>query len=413
MNLNQWLEKIQALHPVAWDLGLERVGEVGRRLDLLKPAKLVFLVAGTNGKGSTCEVLAQLCKVNNLSYGKTTSPYLLRYNEQFIINGEEVEDKIIVNAFEEIEEARKDISLSYFEFSALTALIVFKQKKLDVAILEVGLGGRLDAMNIVDVDVSIITRIAIDHVDWLGSNREDIAREKAGIYREGRPCIIVDTSPPESLFDEAVRLHVDARFLGRDFFFNANTLTLDDLAFEIPSGKLPTPSILAAIAAFITAGLNLTQDHINNAILKAQLPGRFQKYSLKSSRGQDLTLIMDVAHNPNAAEYLLDLLQTEGIHHVQAIVGMYRDKDVDQVFNILAPIIKEWHFPVLDNERANSPEKLSTHLYGSCGLEGLTYDTVSAAYEAASRDVEEKGVILVFGSFSIVAAMLLQLNLEN
>jgi len=423
MNLNQWLKKIQAIHPVSWDLGLERVGEVARRLDLLKPARQVFLIAGTNGKGSTCEMLAQLCQVCDLSYGKTTSPYLLRYNEQFVINGEEVADQVIVNAFEKIDAARTNISLTYFEFSALAALFIFKQEKLDVAILEIGLGGRLDAMNIVDVDISIITRIAIDHEEWLGSNREDIAREKAGIYRQGRPCIIVDSNPPKSLFEEAINHQVDAKFLGRDFFFDANKLSLGDKEFEIPAGKLPAPSILAAVAAFITGQRIITQDNINEAVLQATLPGRYQKIHQKSPKGQDLIVIMDVAHNPDAAEYLLGALQDDGISHVQAVVGMYRDKDVDQVFNILSPIVKEWHFPMLDNERANAPEKLSSHLYSCCGLEGITYDTVSAAYRAALDGIErlsntglpvkEKGVILVFGSFSIVAAMLLQLNLEK
>jgi len=428
MNLNQWLDKIQTVHPVAWDLGLERVGEVGRRLDLLKPAKLVFLIAGTNGKGSTCEVLAQLCHVKNLSYGKTTSPFLLRYNEQFVINGEEVEDQLIISAFEKIDKARGDISLSYFEFGALTALLLFKQEKVEVAILEIGLGGRLDAMNIVDADVSIITRIAIDHVEWLGSNREDIAREKAGVYRNGHPCIIVDSNPPESLFEEASNRSVDARFIGRDFFFCDNKLTLDNREFQIPRGHLPSHSILAGVNAFLAASLDLAQVDIDEAVMQAKLPGRYQKHQVKSPRGQDLMIILDVAHNPNAAEYLLDTLRGEGFSQVQAIVGMYRDKDLDQILNILAPVIRDWHFPALDNERASSPEKLSAHLLGCCGLEGTTYDKVSAAYEAALHVVdesfieepfakqpfiEEKGVILVFGSFSIVAAMLQQLNLEK
>lgn len=440
MNLDQWLEKILALHPVAWDLGLERVGDVGRRLDLLKPAQLVFLVAGTNGKGSTCEMLAQLCKVKGLTYGKTTSPYLLRYNEQFVINGEEVKDQTIINAFQKIEDARGDISLTYFEFSALAALYIFKQEKLDVAILEIGLGGRLDAMNIVDADVSIITRIAVDHVEWLGSNREDIAREKAGVFRLGKPCIIVDSDPPESLFEEAVSQQVDAKFLGRDFSFLHNKLTVENLEFYIPPGKLPTSSILAAISAMVIGQQNLSQADVLDAVLGAELPGRYQKIPLESDQGQDLIAILDVAHNPNAAEYLLELLKAEGIDHVQAIVGMYRDKDVDQVFNILSPIVKDWHFPALENERALSPENLSAHLHGCCGLESLSYDTVSAAYNGAlylleteleakcseeirttesslecplERPLKKKGVILVFGSFSIVAAMLLQLNLEK
>ncbi|MFT5805640.1 MAG: dihydrofolate synthase/folylpolyglutamate synthase, partial [Candidatus Paceibacteria bacterium] len=183
MTLADWLLIIEQQHPVKWDLGLARVGEVGRRLGVLKPAPLTFLVAGTNGKGSTCEYLYQLCRTQNLKVGKSTSPHLQRFNERIEVQGEATTDAEICRAFAAIDEARAEISLSYFEFGALAALLVFKWQAVDVAILEVGLGGRLDAMNMTDPDVSVITRIALDHQSWLGDTRALISVEKAGILR--------------------------------------------------------------------------------------------------------------------------------------------------------------------------------------------------------------------------------------
>jgi dihydrofolate synthase/folylpolyglutamate synthase len=410
MNLSQWIEKIQSVHPVSWDLGLERVGEVGRRLDVLKPAQTVFLVAGTNGKGSACEILAQLCNVYGQSYGKATSPFLLRYNEQIIVNNNEVEDDAIVAAFQKIEEVRRDITLTYFEFSALAALIIFKQFNVDVAILEIGLGGRLDAMNIVDPDVSIITQIAIDHEQWLGSDRNSIAREKAGVYRSDLPCIVVDNDPPQSLFDEAVKCKADIKVLNIDHSFQNGRLNVNGNEFSIGATALPMPSVLGAILAFHYAGFCLEQSKINKAVNTSKLHGRFQQLSIKGEKGQDLILILDVAHNPNAAHFLLENLKRKEINQVQAIVGLYQDKDIDQVFKIIAPIVKAWHFPSLGHERSSSVEKLSHHLSHSCGLESDTYDKVADAYKAVITLAEDGDVILVFGSFSVVAAMLNHLD---
>lgn len=410
MNLSEWIEKIQGVHPVSWDLGLERVGEVGRRLDVLKPAQTVFLVAGTNGKGSACEVLAQLCNVYGQSYGKATSPFLLRYNEQIIVNNSEVEDDVIIAAFQKIEDTRDDISLTYFEFSALAALIVFKQAHVDVAILEIGLGGRLDAMNIVDPDVSIITQIAIDHEQWLGSDRNSIAREKAGVYRPDLPCVVVDNDPPQSLFDEAAKCKAHIKVLNIDHSFQYGHLNVNGKDFSIGATALPIPSVLGAILAFHYAGFCLEQSKINKAVNTSRLCGRFQQLSIEGEKGQDLVLILDVAHNPNAAQFLLENLKRKEINQVQAIVGLYQDKDIDQVFKILSPLVKTWHFPRLELERASSVEKLSHHLSHSCGLQSDTYDKVADAYNAVIKLAEDGDVILVFGSFSMVAAMLNHLD---
>jgi len=400
MDLAAWLEKIQKLHPKEWDLGLERVGEVGKRLDVLKPAPMVFLVAGTNGKGSTCEFLAGYCHASSLSYGKTTSPFFSRYNEQIVIDGKPVNDDQITGAFAEIEEARGEISLTYFEFSALAALLIFKAQAVDVAILEIGLGGRLDAMNIVDPNVSIITRIALDHQDWLGDTRDAIAIEKAGVMRRDKAVVMVDPDPPQSLMNEALRQGARPLQMFRDFTVKDNCLEYKAQHFELPSTKLPLPSAVAATVAFLTADYELTQAQVTRVLESASLIGRYQRL------GGTPDFILDVAHNPDAASFLADKLKSDGVSQLQVVVGMYRDKDIAGVFQHLAPHVEAWHFINLPGVRGASAEHLAAVLSDTCGLTAQTYDKVSAAVEAAKSCSGPNGTILVFGSFLTVTAVL-------
>ena len=400
MELAAWLEKIQQLHPIAWDLGLERVGAVGKILGVLKPAAKVFLVAGTNGKGSTCEYLARYCQALNLSYGKATSPFISIYNEQIVVNGQPVSDDTISAAFAEIDRARGAISLSYFEFGALAAMLIFKQCKVDVAILEIGLGGRLDAMNIVAPDVSVITRIALDHQNWLGDNREVIAIEKAGVMRRNVPVVMVDPEPPHSLTSEADRQGAIAKMIQRDFQVVGDELKVEGQTFHLPETQLPLPSAIAATVAFLCAEYPLDQKIVTSVLENSHLPGRFQKVS--GSPG----LILDVAHNPDAAGFLLDKLEREGYASMQAVVGLYQDKDIAGVFQHLAPVISGWHFVDLPGERGASAAHLQAVLSDSCGLSGKTYDKVSAATDAAKSSSDPEGTVLVFGSFLTVAAVL-------
>ena len=400
MTLKEWLEKIHQLHPRKWDLGLERVGSVGLRLNVLKPAERLFLVAGTNGKGSTCEFLSRLCHELGISYGTTTSPFLLDYNEQININGQPVDDAEIVSAFETIDEARRDISLTYFEFGALAALLIFSRYELDVAIVEVGLGGRLDAMNIVEPDLSIVTRVDIDHQEWLGIDREGIGREKAGILRAGRPGVFVDSDPPQSLFEEAEKLGVKTYCMGEDISFENDILTFKDQRYNLANCSLPAPSLVAAICALQIEGFQISQEHVDRTKSKANLAGRFQVIDTEPK------VILDVAHNQDAARFLLNKLKSKGYTSVRAVIGMYTDKDVEQVFQILSPLIREWYLCDLDVERGSSAQELLRRLSDSCGCEGKTYDKVAVAYEAATTDSQEGEVVLVFGSFAVVAAAL-------
>jgi dihydrofolate synthase/folylpolyglutamate synthase len=400
MDLAAWLEKIQKLHPKEWDLGLDRVGEVGNRLDVLKPAPMVFLVAGTNGKGSTCEFLAGYCQALSLSYGKTTSPFFSRYNEQIVIDGKPVDDHQITSAFSEIEKVRGEISLSYFEFSALAALLIFKAQAVDVAILEIGLGGRLDAMNIVDPNVSIITRIALDHQDWLGDTRDVIAIEKAGVMRRDKDVVMVDPDPPQSLMDEVVRQGARPLQIFSNFMVKDNSLEFKEQRFELPRTKLPLPSAVAATVAFLTAGYELTQQQVTRVLESASLIGRYQKL------GSGPDFILDVAHNPDAASFLADKLKSDGASQLQAVVGLYRDKDIAGVFQHLAPYVGGWHFINLPGDRGASAEHLAAVLSDTCGLTAQTYDKVSFAVDSAKSCSEPNGTVLVFGSFLTVAAVL-------
>ncbi|MFT7091871.1 MAG: dihydrofolate synthase/folylpolyglutamate synthase, partial [Candidatus Azotimanducaceae bacterium] len=372
----------------------------GRKLDLLKPAAKVFIVAGTNGKGSTCEYLARYCQALNLSYGKATSPFLSVYNEQIVVNGQLASDDTISAAFAEIDQARGTISLSYFEFGALAAMLIFKQSKVDVAILEVGLGGRLDAMNIVYPDVSVITRIALDHQNWLGDSREAIAVEKAGVMRRNVPVVIVDPEPPESLINEANRQGAIAKVIQRDFQVVDDELAVEGQTFQLPQTRLPLPSAVAATVAFLAVAYPLDQKTVSHVLESSQLPGRFQKIPGSPA------LILDVAHNPDAAGYLLNKLALEGYGNLQAVVGLYKDKDIAGVFQHLSPMIRDWHFVDLPGERAASAEHLQAVLSDSCGLSGKTYDKVGHAIEAAKRRSDPEGTVLVFGSFLTVAAVL-------
>lgn len=387
MNLDDWLSRIEQLHPKSWDLGLERVGEVGRRLDVLKPAKTVFLVAGTNGKGTTCEAIAGLCRRRGLRVGKSTSPHLVSFNERIVVDGEPASDEAICGAFAAIEAARGDISLSYFEFGALAAMLLFREASVDVAVLEIGLGGRLDAMNIVDPDVSVITRIALDHQDWLGDTREVIAVEKAGVMRPGKPCVIADSDPPGSLLEAAERTGSEPRVIGRDF---------DRLEGDC---RLPGESLAAAMEAIAAAGME--PDPGDMAFLRSlELPGRFQRID------GPVPTLLDVAHNPDAATWLARRLKSVTRKRCHAVFGVYGDKDYQAVIQVLAPSVDVWYPTTSGEPRSLDPSDLADALASFGEAIAGKYDKVSSAYDEALKNCEMGDLILVFGSFPVVGGVL-------
>lgn len=387
-SLDHWLSYIEELHPVGWDLGLDRVKEVGRRLNLLHPATTTILVAGTNGKGSTCEYLERFAMANGLRVGKSTSPHLHQFNERIAINGTPVSDHSLVRAFQEIESARKEISLTYFEFATLASLFLFREEKVDVAILEVGLGGRLDAMNIVDPDLTVITSISLDHQSWLGDTREEIAREKAGIMRAGVSCIVAARDPPESIFECASALGAPVSVIGRDF----NTVE----GFE---SVLPRDSFAAAQQAAKVLGWDVSNS--KEIAATTRLAGR--RTVLKDK----CEVLLDVAHNPAAAISLAEHLHThwDG-RDIHAVIGMYKDKDIESVSGILMPLFKTCHLTNLDEPRGEDADNLLRRLSGKPAGNLKTYVKIKDALEGARKEANPADLILVCGSFPVVTGVL-------
>ena len=357
--LATWLSYLEHLHSKTIDLGLARVSEVAGQMDIVKPAPFVFTVAGTNGKGTTCRTLETILMAAGYKVGVYSSPHLVRYTERVRIQGAELPEAAHTASFAEIEAARGDISLTYFEYGTLSALWLFKQAQLDVVILEVGLGGRLDATNIVDADVAVVTSIALDHTDWLGPDRESIGREKAGIFRAGKPAVVGEPDMP---------------------------LTIAEVASE--KGALRA-SGLAVDDAILRAGIR-----------DAMLPGRFQIIS------DAPRVILDVAHNPHAAAYLAGRLKTLAkTGRVLAVIGMLHDKDIAGTLANLAPEVDAWYCAPLEGPRGATAEQLVEHL--RCGT---VYSSVAQAWRAAMADAKVEDTVLVCGSFHTVAQVMEEID---
>ena len=410
--LAAWLYYLERLHSQPIELGLERVKQVAERLDLLKPAPKVFTVAGTNGKGTTCCTLESILLAAGLRVGVYSSPHLLRYTERVRIQGQELSEAEHSHSFAQIEAGRAGISLTYFEFGTLSALQLFKQAKLDVVILEVGLGGRLDATNIVDSDVAAITSIAIDHTDWLGFDRESIGREKAGVFRAGKPAVVGEPDMPQSIADVAAQL--GAQLYRRDDawrFSQQQPGEQQENSWDWQCGNhqwanLPLPNVPLANAATALAvlhysGLPLSDEVIRQGLLAASLPGRFQVVS------EQQLLILDVAHNPHAARYLTDRLARLPKHgKVRAVVGMLSDKDIGGTLACLSEQVDEWYCAPLEGPRGATAEQLAEHLVLS-----RQFSDVETAWRQAMQDAEPQDVVIVCGSFHTVAHVMAVLDL--
>ncbi|HEY0296370.1 MAG TPA: bifunctional tetrahydrofolate synthase/dihydrofolate synthase, partial [Bordetella sp.] len=316
--LDGWLQYLEGLHAKAIDLGLERVSEVARRLDIRLDA-VKFVVGGTNGKGSTCAMLESMLLAAGYKVGLYTSPHLIHFNERARLNGELVTDETLVEQFQAVEAARGEISLTYFEFTTLAVLRLFSRSRLDAVVLEVGLGGRLDAVNIVDADCSIVTSVDLDHMDYLGDTREAIGFEKAHIYRAGRPAICSDPVPPQSLLDYAAKIGADLWLFGHDFNYSGDrqqwayggrNQRRSALAYPALRGANQLLNASAAMAALesVRDRLSVPQQAVRQGLALATLPGRFQILP-----GQPL-VVLDVAHNPHAAAVLAQNLDNMGFH---------------------------------------------------------------------------------------------------
>jgi dihydrofolate synthase/folylpolyglutamate synthase len=399
-SLDDWLRYIEQQHPSAIALGLDRVAEVCSRLDK-RISFPVFTVGGTNGKGSTCAMLESILRCAGYRTGLYTSPHLLRYNERVRIAGVEAGDEALSESFAAVERARGDIPLTYFEFGTLAALHAFSGEELDVAILEVGLGGRLDAVNIVDADCAVLTSVGIDHVDYLGPTREDIGREKAGIFRAGRPAVIAEPDPPATVLE----VEAELLLIGRDFGFTSELHQWNywgpggrrgGLAHPALRGKMQLRNAAAALCALdaLHARIPVPMQAVRRGLAEVALPGRFQ---VLPGRPQ---VILDVAHNPQAAQALAANLADSGFApETIAVCGMLRDKDIGAVVRELAPRITRWHLASLPGPRGARASDIAAHLQGNIHQ----YASPAQAFAAAREAAGEGDKIVVFGSFLTVA----------
>jgi len=426
--LDDWLLHLEGLHPkgqAGIELGLDRIRLVKAALGQTQHCP-VIVVGGTNGKGSTCAYLENIIDRAGYKVGCYTSPHLLAYNERVRLNGRPVADEALCAAFARVEAARQEagrIALTYFEFGTLAAWEVFAAAGVEAAILEVGLGGRLDAVNAYEPDVSIVTTVALDHTDWLGPDRERIGFEKAGIYRSGKPAFCADPQPPRSLQDHAAAIGADLRLIGRDFGFerppaesgesrlqwrwwcrSGERLLKRSLAY--PGLRGPTQLYNAAVAlAALEALVDLlpvTMQAIRPGLIETELTGRFQVLPGKPA------IVLDVGHNPQAIKVLADNLANMGFFNsTHAVLGMLKDKDIVGALLPLKGRVDVWHLATLSGPRGSTAETLAT-IIADAGLGGeiVCHASPGAAMQAAKGGAAESDRILAFGSFYTVAGAL-------
>ena len=403
--LEAWLEYIERQHPKAIALGLERVTRVLSLLgvELRCP---VITVGGTNGKGSTCAMLESILRCAGYHTALYTSPHFLRYNERVRIRGIEASDAMLCEAFSAVEKSRGDIPLTYFEFGTLAALWLFARENVEAAILEIGLGGRLDAVNAVGSDCSVLTSVGIDHVDFLGGSRESIGQEKAAIFRAGRPAVVAEPDPPASVLEAAG----DKFFLGRDFGYRAEQnqwsywgprARRPGLAYPALRGKMQLRNAAAALCALdaLSVRLPIAMQDVRRGLAEVELPGRFQ---VLAGRPQ---VVLDVAHNPQAAKTLAANLADSGYAaDTIAVCGMLRDKDARGVLAELAPRITRWHLATLPGPRGASAEELAEHLAAADPrATAVRFESPRQAYAAAADIAGQDDKIVIFGSFLTVS----------
>ncbi|MDX3905203.1 MAG: bifunctional tetrahydrofolate synthase/dihydrofolate synthase [Pigmentiphaga sp.] len=414
--LAQWLTYLESIHGRPIDMGLDRVRIVAQRLQL-EIGAVTIVVGGTNGKGSTCAMLESILLCAGYKVGLYTSPHLLDFNERARINGEPAADAALAEQFTAVDAARGDISLTYFELTTLAILRLFSQAGLDVVVLEVGLGGRLDAVNIVGADCAIVTSVDLDHMEWLGEDREKIGWEKAHIYRPGRPAICADPVPPQSLLDHAEAIGADLWRFGRDYNYSGDKQQWsyggrgqrrNALAYPALRGANQLLNASAALAALeaLRDRLPVPQQAVRLGLLQVQLPGRFQILPGRPA------VILDVAHNPHAAAVLADNLDNMGFYpYTHAVFGMLNDKDVDGVLAKLGDRVDHWYCTGLPGPRGLSGEALAERLRARGVQEGKdssiqAYADPATAFAAAQERAGEGDRILVFGSFLTVAGVL-------
>jgi len=417
MKLSNWLSYIAQCHHSRIDLGLDRIAKVADALQCHHFSCPVITVAGTNGKGSCLKVLEEIYRAAGYRVGVYTSPHLHQFNERIRMDGSNVDDDTLVAAFEHIEKHRQDIALSFFEFTTLAALSLFQEAALDVLLLEVGLGGRLDAVNIVDSNAAVITTIDFDHMDWLGDNRDSIGREKVGIIRSGCPVICGDPNPPPVIASKAQQHQATLFQIQQNFDYQQSQSHWQWYTSQTQYDELPLPALKCQNAAtalmtieVMQTPLPVTIESIHHGLRSARLPGRFQRFKASNH----LEGIADVAHNPQSAAWLAEQLQQENCSgKVIAVVAMLEDKAIAQTLSPLIPLVDEWCVASLDVPRGGSGEAITCELTALGVKSWYNFETVEHAFDQATELVDDASQdrLLVFGSFHTVAKAATKENL--
>ena len=414
ISLGDWLAWLETLSPLEIDLGLERVEAVLDRLQLPTPARVVH-VAGTNGKGSCAAMLERLLLDGGYRVGCYTSPHLLRYNERIRVNGSQADDRDIVAAFERVEDARHGLPLTYFEYGTLAAMVVFERKGMETLVLEIGMGGRLDAVNAIEPDAGIITNVALDHCDWLGSDVETIAREKAGIMRPGKPVIFGTSDVPASIVEQAAELGAKLAIAGRDFSYSEDPpaakgwswrgreAILQKLALPSLSGRFQLQNASAVLALLESLALDdlLTRDRVSAALCALSLPGRFQW------AGPHRRWLLDVAHNPHAAGALAETLGAlTPRRRITAVIGVLADKELEGILAPLVPHVDRWVAVTSASSRALDAHKLAQSIAQFTNKPCLVAPAIPDALRYAEQGARGDELLLVTGSFYTVGPAL-------
>lgn len=408
-DLDSWLSYLEDSSKTAKAIGLERVTQVANKLQLLPFPHFTITVAGTNGKGSNVALLEQVLLSAGNKVATFTSPHLLIYNERIRINGKNIDDESLCQAFAIIENARDNTPLNYFEFSTLAALYLFKKIKLDIVILEVGMGGRFDATNIVDTDLAIISTIALDHMQHLGSTREAIGFEKAGIIRKNKPVVCGDFAVPDSIRKQAEKLSAPLYCVNEMYSYETTTENIWSWQSDNQSYKnLPVPTIALQNAACAIQALNLlpkkfkiTEETLIDGLKKVFVPARLQIFD------KNIELIFDVAHNPAAGEWLADnLKKLPTCNKTFAVVGMLTDKDQENTLKALIKIIDHWATTNLDLPRGENGEELAAILKKLGANRVESHANPVEAFQAVRQQATTKDRIVIFGSFKTVAQII-------
>lgn len=410
-HLQTWLDYWSHVHVTGIDLGLERVIPVAEYLGVTQPNAKVITVAGTNGKGSTTTTLAAILNAQGFNVGLYQSPHIYRFNERVKLAGIEVDDQTLIDAFVQVDQARRacDLTLSFFEATTLAAFVIFKQQQCDVWVLEVGLGGRLDVVNVIDPNVAVITNIGLDHTDWLGDTIEKIAFEKAGIIRPDIPVIFGGIQElPKAIENKAQQCSAKLHVANRDFFYDyaedgqSWNFASSGLTLKLPLGALALENISTAVAAILLSGLKVSQEAIAQGILNAKLQGRFEVRKI-----QEKTVIFDAGHNPHGVEFLLKQLRkfleyNKQYTEVVAVFSMLADKDINSVVNLLKNTVLMWKIAPLTVARAAPLEQLTSALAGETVQQ---FENVQAAFQSALESTKNNQLILVCGSFHTLEAV--------